>query len=107
MLPNWLRKLRLQSRPVSKTLQGSGRRKGSRRCLPTLESLEDRTLLSGDIPKSVLDDFTNKLKDTLPKLLTNSVGGVRGVPVLGSALAQSLTTDMLATQLTDDIVNNI
>jgi hypothetical protein len=82
------------------------------RFLPTLELLEDRTLLQGvppafTIPQPTVDQFSTALQAKLPALVSSSLGNASGIPIVGTALAQSLTTDQLASKLVQDVITNL
>jgi hypothetical protein len=77
-----------------------------------VEALEERTLLHMPFPQPVIPQATvdkqvaPALMNNLPKI-ANSLGGASNIPILGTALAKSLTTDHLMNNLVNDVLKNL
>src|SRR5262249_2860846 len=88
------------------------RRAAGRWGRPSLEVLEDRTLLhtpapAVPIPQPIVDSqVAPTLMNNLPQI-TSSLGGASNVPIIGTALAKSLTTDQLTSDLVNDVLKNL
>jgi hypothetical protein len=93
-------------------IQGLNPLRRRRSVLPRLERLEDRTLFHIPAPTFVIhqtyvdNDIAPALMNNLP-MITSSLGAASNIPIIGTALAKSLTTDNLTANLVQDVLNNL
>src|SRR5262245_43585493 len=97
MLRNWLRERRAFRR--------EGPRRGSNSHV-RLERLEDR-IAPAILPPDVASQISDAVLLKVPQLISGSLTNAANIPILGSALSRSLTTDQLGQKLAQQVSDAI
>ncbi len=106
MLWTWLRNRRASRPGTTDNAPDPQRWPRGTACL-RLERLEDRIVPNNTIPAPIAALIAGKIESLVPQLISGSLTNVSGIPVLGTALAKSLTTGMLGQALADGVANAI